>query len=83
MPYPHKFIKLAEEERRAIIAESKRLALLGKWKKRWPIDILLLSDQDRTFRYISKWMSRSYSTVRRWIYLYEKDGIKPFISGQK
>ena len=79
MPYPHTFITLTPEERQRIKAELQRLAALKKWHKRKPLQALYLSDQRKTFRDIAKYLGRDYSTIRRWVYRYEKSGLDSFI----
>jgi hypothetical protein len=79
MPYPHQFIKLTDRERLIVSAELKRLAIEGKHKKRLPLNILYWSDRGKTFKVITQLTLASYSTVRRYIYLYRKQRLKPFI----
>ncbi|MEW6027099.1 MAG: helix-turn-helix domain-containing protein [Planctomycetota bacterium] len=79
MPYPHQFIKLTDEERTIVKAEIQRYGKEGKVKKRAHIQILYFSDQGQDFQSIAVVLSLSYPTVRRWIYLYRKEGLKPFV----
>lgn len=79
MPYPHVFIKLTEEERKIVNDELKNLAIAGNYKKRRPLQILYLSDSGITFSGICTRLGFSYATVRRWIYRYKKEGLKPFL----
>ncbi|MBI4712368.1 MAG: helix-turn-helix domain-containing protein [Planctomycetes bacterium] len=79
MPHPHSFIKLTPAERAKVSAELKRLACAGEFKKRTPLNILYWSDQGKPFRAIAELTNCSYMTVRRWIYRYRKEKLKPFI----
>ena len=79
MPYPHTFITLTPEERLRLKAELQRLVTLKKWKKRKPLQALYLSDQKKIFRDIANSLGVSYTTLRRWIYKYRKNGLDAFI----
>ena len=79
MPYPHKYITLTPEDREKIERELKRLARLRKWKKRMPLQALWLSDEKNTFSSIARSFGKGYSTVRNWVYRYEKEGLDRFI----
>ena len=83
MPYPHQFIRLTDEERNIVKDELRNLYIEGKYKKRRQLQILYLSDEGKTFRIICERLRFSYATVRRWIYRYKKEGLKPFISSQQ
>jgi len=83
MPYPHQFIRLTDQERKIVSDELRNLAIAGRYKKRRQLQILYLSDNGLEFRSICIRLNLSYAAVRRWIYRYEKEGIKPFISGRK
>lgn len=80
MPYPKKHIKLTDEERLIVIAQLAVYQKEGKWKKRKRLQILYWSDQGRGIRAIMGSTGFSYATVRRWLYRYEKEGLKPFLS---
>ncbi|MFH0888750.1 MAG: helix-turn-helix domain-containing protein [Planctomycetota bacterium] len=79
MPYPHYFVKLTPEEKKRIAKEIERLTLLRQWKKRKPLQTLYLSDQKKTFRDIANYLGKSFTTIRRWVYRYRKDGLEDFI----
>jgi hypothetical protein len=80
MPYQHQFIKLTDQERKIVNDEARNLNIAGRYKKRRQLQILYLSDTGITFRGICIRLSFSYATVRRWIYRYKKEGLKPFLS---
>ena len=79
MPYPHQFITLTPEELEKITIELKRLALQSKWKKRRKLQALYFSNMKVTFSDIAKNSRVHYTTVRRWVYRYQKDGLENFI----
>ncbi|MDI6788791.1 MAG: helix-turn-helix domain-containing protein [Planctomycetota bacterium] len=90
MPFPHKFITLTPEEAKKIEKELLRLALARKWRKRDPLQALYLSGwgvgvrggrgaRRITFQGIAKYLDVDYSTVKRWVALYDKIGIDAFI----
>ena len=80
MPYPHTFIILTPEERKDISFWLERYVLTGQYKKRRRLQVIYLSDQKIEFARIAKRLNCSYNTVRWNIYLYKKQGLKPFIS---
>ncbi|MDI6788786.1 MAG: helix-turn-helix domain-containing protein, partial [Planctomycetota bacterium] len=66
MPFPHQYITLTPEERKRIENEIKRLTLLRQWRKRYPLQALLFSDQKMTFKNIAETLGVDYRTVKRW-----------------
>ncbi|MBI5778675.1 MAG: helix-turn-helix domain-containing protein [Planctomycetes bacterium] len=79
MPYPHQFIKLTPEEKKKVSFWLERYALIGRYNKRRRLQILYLSDQQIGFKRIAQRLKYHYDTVRWNIYLYRKQGLKPFI----
>lgn len=79
MPYPHSFIKLTEEERKTVSRKLSEFNQAGKYKKRRRLQVLWFSNQGITYEQISKKTDLSYQRVRELIYLYRKEGLKPFI----
>ncbi|MFH1230725.1 MAG: helix-turn-helix domain-containing protein [Planctomycetota bacterium] len=79
MPYPHSFIKLTPDERKKIKKKLQKLAQGGQWKKRPPLQALLLSDDGRTFEQIYKWVGVHYRTVQKWFFKYRQKGLNAFL----
>ncbi|MEW6026986.1 MAG: helix-turn-helix domain-containing protein [Planctomycetota bacterium] len=79
MSYPHTFIALTSEEQKQVSFWLARYALTGQSKKRRRFQILYFSNQKFEFRRIARRLNCSYDTVRWNIYLYRKQGLKPFI----
>lgn len=79
MPYPHTFITLTAEERKQVSFWLERYAVSHQYQKRKRLQILYLSDQKIEFARIAKRLNYHYDTVRWNIYLYRKQGLKPFI----
>ncbi|MBI5779398.1 MAG: helix-turn-helix domain-containing protein [Planctomycetes bacterium] len=80
MPFPHVFIKLTDQERNTVAKELTAFSIKGKFKKRKALQVLWLSDQGFTFQSIGQRLNYSYIRVRQLIYLYRKQGLKPFLS---
>ena len=79
MPYPHTYITLTAEEKEKVKQELQRLAYARQWRKRKPLQVLYLSNEKKTFANIALCLDKSYSTIRRWIYRYQKVGLEGFI----
>ncbi|MFA5795257.1 MAG: helix-turn-helix domain-containing protein [Candidatus Brocadiia bacterium] len=83
MPYPHKFVKLTDQERKEVESALKELLHRRESKKRRRLQIIYWSDQGSSYDSIAKSLYFSYATVRRWIYRWQKEGIKPFLPRKK
>ena len=81
MPYPHAFIRLTDEESQKVSFWLKRYLVTEQYKKRRRLQVLYLSDQGFAFDKITRRLNCHYNTVRGNIYLYRKQGLKPFIPG--
>lgn len=79
MSYPHKYLFLTPEEKKKIEDEIKRLTIAHQWRKRYPLQALLFSNQKMTFKNIANTLGVDYSTVRDWVYRYRKKGLDGFI----
>jgi hypothetical protein len=79
MPYPHVFITLTQKEQKQVSFWLERYAVTGQYEKRRRLQILYLSDQKVEFERIAKRLNYSDMTVRRYVYMYRKQGLKPFI----
>ncbi|MFH1229905.1 MAG: helix-turn-helix domain-containing protein [Planctomycetota bacterium] len=79
MPYPHAFITLTPQERKQVSFWLEQYSLTGQYQKRRRLQVLYLSDQKIEFERIARRLKYHYNTVRWNIYLYRKQGLKPFI----
>jgi len=83
MPYQHRFIKLAEEERKRISRELERFAIRGEHRKRKRLQAVWLSDSGLTYQQISKRLDVTYQSVKMWISAYRKSGLDEFLAKMK
>jgi len=79
MPYPHPFIKLTEEEKKIIKFEMLKSRQRNNKSNFLRLKVLQFSNNGFTFKSIAEILDRSYAWVRQTIYMYRKDGLKPFI----
>jgi transposase len=83
MPYPHKFIKLTQEEQWLVSAHLQRLAREGKDRERKRLQVVFLSNQGLTFRQIMKRLGMCYRTVKNCVYIWKKEGLSsPYFMGK-
>ncbi|MEW6027520.1 MAG: helix-turn-helix domain-containing protein [Planctomycetota bacterium] len=78
MPFPHRFIKLADEERRRISRELERLAQQGDFRRRKRLQAVYLSNSGLTYDRIAERLKVSYWSVQLWISTYQKLGLNGF-----
>jgi DNA-binding transcriptional ArsR family regulator len=89
MPYPHKFIKLTEEERKRLEAELKNLAITTeccnrrRLQKRRRLQAIYFSSIGWEIDKISKSLKVSYRSVKGWLSAYRKNGIEALIRDKK
>jgi hypothetical protein len=84
MSYPHKFIKLTEQERKRIEAELRRCAMQGKLRERKRLQVIYLSGQGKTFQEIQALLAKaSYRSIKRWVSAYLKSGLDGLIKWDK
>ena len=81
MPFPHSYIKLTDTELKITEKELERYALERNMPRRNRLLILLLSHLGNNYRQIAERRRPPFSimTVRRCIYRYRKEGLKPFV----
>ena len=83
MPFPHKFIKLTDEERKRISRELQAMALKGQSRKRKRLQAVWLSDSGLTYEQICQRLDTSYWAVQLWITTYQKLGLDGFLASMK
>lgn len=81
MPFPHSYIKFTDAEVEIVKQELERYAVEGRFKKHTPLVILYLSHIGKNYQQISESTHPPLTirTIRRWIYRFRKEGLKPFV----
>ena len=83
MPYPHKFIKLTDDERKKINQELQVMAMRKQFRKRRRLQAISLSDSGFSYDEISQRLDSSYWTVQLWISTYRKLGLDKFLASMR
>ncbi|MBI4712073.1 MAG: helix-turn-helix domain-containing protein [Planctomycetes bacterium] len=79
MPYPHRYIKLTDDQRRQVKWKLQELLMAGKSRARTKLQAIWLSDRGDTFSGIARHSGRTYRTIQNWMRRYRAMGFDAFI----